>query len=374
MTSTNKKTPNKKTLQAELEKSEFLLNETGRMARVGGWEYDIPSKKVYWNKEIYHICKLPETMDIDLDLALTFYPEPHLSNLLKAIETAIANKSHYDLEIQLQKTTGETIWVRTIGKPVLNASGKVIGLRGTLQDIDEEKRKRIELQESATIIAAQNKRLLNFAYIVSHNLRSHAGNLTSLLTLIKGTDNETERQLYMTTLYKLAESLSLSIKHLSEVVKMQTEVPCSRSAVLLEDVFDDTISILTPTINETSTVIDADFSACPVIETVPAYMESIMLNLLSNAIKYHHPDRTPEIVIRSFIEDHKKYLVISDNGLGFDLSQCKDQLFGMYKTFHNNPEARGLGLFITKNQVEALGGNIEIESEPNRGAKFIISF
>ncbi|RFM30248.1 sensor histidine kinase [Deminuibacter soli] len=374
MTSINKKTHNKKSLQAELEKNEFLLNETGKMARVGGWEYDIASGQVFWNKEVYAICNLPETNEIGLDNALAFYPEPYASILQQAVQKAIELKEHYDLEIQLQRTSGELIWVRTIGKPVLNAKGTVVALRGTIQDIDQEKRKRIELQESSNIIAAQNKRLLNFAYIVSHNLRSHAGNLTSLLELVKATDNETERQVYMSTLYKLGESLSLSIKHLSEVVKMQTDVKTLKSNILFEDIFDDTVSILAPTIAETNTIIDADFIACPYIETVPAYMESIMLNLLSNAIKYKHPDRNPEIIIRSAIQGTAKYLTVEDNGLGIDLHKHRDQLFGMYKTFHNNADARGIGLFITKNQIEALGGAIEVESKVNQGTKFTIRF
>lgn len=225
-----------------------------------------------------------------------------------------------------------------------------------------------------TELLAQNKRLLNFAHMVSHNLRSHAGNLQSLLELIKVTDTDTERRLLMDSLYKLSESLWLSISHLSEVVKMQTGPKITKSPVALEAVFEETIAILVTNINESGTVIDADFSDCPVIESVPAYMESILLNLISNAIKYRHPDRTPEITVRSFVCRNKSYITIEDNGLGFDLPKYKDQVFGMYKTFHHHPEARGLGLFITRSQVEALNGSIAVESEVNKGSRFTIAF
>ena len=50
------------------------------------------------------------------------------------------------------------------------------------------------------------------------------------------------------------------------------------------------------------------------------------------------------------------------------------KLFGMYKTFHSHPEARGIGLFISKNQIEAMGGHIEVESEMNKGTKFTTYF
>jgi hypothetical protein len=65
-------------------------------------------------------------------------------------------------------------------------------------------------------------------------------------------------------------------------------------------------------------------------------------------------------------------LSIIDNGLGIDLKKHKAKLFGMYKTFHHNKDARGIGLFITKNQIESLGGKIEVESEIDKGTTFKI--
>ena len=67
-------------------------------------------------------------------------------------------------------------------------------------------------------------------------------------------------------------------------------------------------------------------------------------------------------------------LQISDNGMGIDLEKNGDKLFGMYKTFHGNADAKGLGLFITKNQIEAMGGSISVESVPNEGTCFSIHF
>jgi signal transduction histidine kinase len=68
------------------------------------------------------------------------------------------------------------------------------------------------------------------------------------------------------------------------------------------------------------------------------------------------------------------FLRFMDNGLGIDLDRYGSKLFGMYKTFHNLPEARGIGLFISKNQIEAMGGKIEVESEVNVGTTFTTFF
>jgi signal transduction histidine kinase len=104
------------------------------------------------------------------------------------------------------------------------------------------------------------------------------------------------------------------------------------------------------------------------------YLESILHNLLSNALKYHSPQRRPAIHVKSWQQEEQAYLSVSDNGLGMDLTKVGDKLFGLYKTFHEHKEAKGLGLYLTKLQVEALGGTIRVESQPDHGTTFTLSF
>ena len=65
-------------------------------------------------------------------------------------------------------------------------------------------------------------------------------------------------------------------------------------------------------------------------------------------------------------------LDVRDNGLGIDLARQGRKMFGMYKTFHKHPDARGVGLFLTKNQVEAMGGRIEVQSVVDEGTVFSV--
>jgi signal transduction histidine kinase len=110
------------------------------------------------------------------------------------------------------------------------------------------------------------------------------------------------------------------------------------------------------------------------LEVIPAYLDSILLNLITNAIKYRSPERQPVIELSTETEGEYLVLLVKDNGLGLDLQKFKDKLFGMYKTFHNNPNSRGIGLFITKNQIEAMNGKVEVESQVNVGTTFKIYF
>ena len=110
------------------------------------------------------------------------------------------------------------------------------------------------------------------------------------------------------------------------------------------------------------------------VNVVPSYLESILLNLMTNAIKYRSADRDPQIRLSAETEGDYTVLSVQDNGIGIDLDTHGKKLFGMYKTFHSNKDARGLGLFITKTQVEAMGGKIVVDSKPNEGSTFKIYF
>jgi len=99
-----------------------------------------------------------------------------------------------------------------------------------------------------------------------------------------------------------------------------------------------------------------------------------LLNFTSNAIKYSHPDRTPVISYSLTSNLTQKILEIQDNGLGINLEKHGKKLFGMYKTFHKNQDSRGIGLFITKNQIEAMGGSVHVTSQVGIGTIFKIYF
>ena len=108
------------------------------------------------------------------------------------------------------------------------------------------------------------------------------------------------------------------------------------------------------------------------VKSVESYLDSILINVITNGLKYCSDERDSYIKIYLIEQDNFLVLCVEDNGLGIDLEKNRDKIFGMYKTFHEHPDSRGIGLFITKNQIEAMGGKIEVESVVGKGSIFKI--
>ena len=363
---------NYKLLELKGAKNEFLCAETGRIAKIGGWEIDTSSMDLKLTKEIFDIYELNEHINLSIEDAISFFEPPYRPLLIDAVDNAIRYCKPYDIELLFRSAKNNVIWVRVKGVPVLDDYGKCITVRGIFQDIDSIKKNGLNLQSSINLLDDQNKRLQNFAYIVSHNLRSHAGNLKFMVNLFEETKLKNDKLEIFSHIKTISESLSATMGHLDEIVKIQSEISRERKPVNFENIYNNVTSALKANITAANAVIKTDFSKAEQIDYIPAYLESIFQNLITNALKYKHPGRNPVINCYTQQAGGNIYLMFEDNGIGIDLQRHGADVFGMYKTFHQNTDAKGIGLFITRNQVEALGGSIHVDSTVNVGTKFTV--
>jgi signal transduction histidine kinase len=275
-----------------------------------------------------------------------------------------------NLELLAKRKDGTEFYTEVSLSPVIIQDKLFVS--AAIRDVSEKKEMLHQLRTQQTFCAAQNNRLLNFAYIVSHNMSSHAGNLGIMLSFFENASSLKERKEILTHLKAISFGLSDTIKHLNEIASMQVETNANREKVNLKEYILKTKEILIGDINAKNAIIINDVSEEINFYYNPAYLESILLNFISNGIKYCHPDRKPIIILNAYKEGERLVLEISDNGLGIDLKNYGSKLFGLHQTFHGNKDAHGIGLFITKNQIEALGGKVEVQSEVGKGTTFKI--
>ena len=352
----------------------FYHKETAEMTKTGSWHIDFSKKRIYWDQQTRRILEYPEDYIPSLKHSEDYIAKDYVSLAAHLFMQCAQKGKSFNKEIKMLTTSKRAFWVQTMGKPIFNDNKEIIGIRGVFQDIDAKKTKELDLLRTSNIISSQNERLFNFAHIVSHNLRSHTSNLTLITELINTSETVEEKLDLMSNIESITNSLNETIEHLNEVVTIQTTTNNSKTLISFTDTVQQVRSTISQIIINEKAQIITDFSKLERILYIPAYLESIILNLITNAIKYKHPDRNPIINIKTYLEHSKPVLEITDNGIGIDLETFGNKIFGMYNTFHRNKDAVGIGLFITKNQIEALHGEISVKSEVNKGTTFTIKF
>ncbi len=287
------------------------------------------------------------------------------------------NEEPYDVEAVQKNGTKRYLEIHGKNIPYRNKIMRVTEFRDiTDRKIAEEKT--IEQNEKLTSIAKsltyKNRQLEEFTQIVSHNLRSPVGNLNSLIALLDQASDKVEREEVLKMLRQSGQSLLSTLNELNDVLKVKQDLNIEKQVLQFDQVLKKAKHMTIAQINESSAIIKSNFSEAPELLYPNIYLESIFLNLLSNALKYRHPERKPIVEFRTFSDGQQLILEVSDNGQGINLERYGHQMFKLRKTFHDHPEARGVGLFLIKNQVEAMGGEIKVESTEGVGTTFIINF
>ncbi|MGK0488812.1 MAG: PAS domain S-box-containing protein [Candidatus Endobugula sp.] len=349
-------------------------------------EYDLNGKVIFFNKGAENLLGYSASEVIDKKSASFIHLEIELQQ--RAIELSnefgelvSAQQSIFTYPLKGLFETKEWLYVRKDKTtfPILltitaikNKDGMVNGYLAIATDISEIKTAENEVNSLLTLTKEQNDRLLNFAHIVSHNLRSHSGNLSMIMELIQMEIPEATQNDFFPLLLQSSDNLKETISHLNEVVAMNNKTGENLESLNLKEYIVKAIANVKGQTLEVGGRFNVKVNENIQVEAIPAYLESVILNLLTNAIKYRSPERDLVISITTEVETAFVSVIFSDNGVGIDLQLNGSKIFGMYKTFHGNEDARGVGLFITKNQIETMGGRIIVESEVDQGTTFKI--
>jgi signal transduction histidine kinase len=209
-------------------------------------------------------------------------------------------------------------------------------------------------------------------YAASHDLKQPAQNLAGLFDELRRTatfhDPEAGQMLEMVD--GSMEQLLGTIHSLTEVVQVQRQTEqLPPEPVQIQPLVEETIRLVQDMGTAPATW-ELDFSMVSAVVFVRVNLRSVLYNLLSNALKYADPRRPAHIVVRTELHDGVPVLVVQDNGLGMNLDRYGDEMFQLFRRFHDHVPGSGVGLYLVQRLVEQAGGRLEVDSEEGRGSTF----
>ena len=181
---------------------------------------------------------------------------------------------------------------------------------------------------------------------------------------------------YVPILRNATNKLDMTIQHTSDLLNFENEVDVMKKVDCdLNETFDKVITQNKKMIEERGAEIQLDIPENMTVKAIPSYLESVYSNLINNALRYGTTDSSKNIKIKAAVKGNETIVSVIDHGLGIDLSKHKDKLFKLGSRFHSSiSDGHGLGLFMSKLQLDAMGNIIDIESAENKGTTVNVHF
>lgn len=212
------------------------------------------------------------------------------------------------------------------------------------------------------------------ANIISHDLRAPVSNIAYLLSIFDG------RLVYKEELEKFIRALKESNEKTLEIVdkmgavinaRLKDKTHCKPS---LQPMICTVLEKLEDEIAQANARVVVDIHDHSDWNIPQGAFEMIIKQVISNSLKYRKEEETPKIVITCSRKNGDRIVEVKDNGLGFDVAKNKHRLFGLFQTFHNRPDSRGIGLFQVKNRLLSIGGAISLNSQEGVGTTVTLNF
>ncbi|MDQ3394150.1 MAG: PAS domain S-box protein [Bacteroidota bacterium] len=285
--------------------------------------------------------------------------------ILFRIRYAFKKPTHFQGEMLTYKKNGEYFWCNLIIDPVYDEREKLINFIGFIQDISLQKKSEDEL-------IYKNKELNTFIYRASHDLRSPIASLMGLTEVAQLEFGELPKVIdYLKLINQTSTRLDGILKNLLNLTAIKQGDPIYQE-LCLDEIIQEVVDGFSETPDFNTAAINLDFEKPAILVSDRAILHSILKNLIENALRYKKTRNHDHSVRISFSKFHNKYrIVLADNGIGIK-KEGINKVFDMFYRGTEVSKGSGLGLYMVKNFVDKLKGNVEIFSEYQVGTTFVV--
>ncbi len=356
------------------EKTLSILNETSRIAKVGGWELDVASGELTWTDETFRILEVEKKDEQKpiLPEGLSLFIDEHKPIIDEAVQRAISAGEPYSLELQAKTAKGNILWVYTNGKPNYKDS-QIVSISGTIQDIDQRKRAEF-LYEQERYKSHQNAKLASLGQLsagVAHEINNP-------LAIIQSSANQIHKFIdHPSKLRSKIDAISHSCDRISHITKSLQKFSRSNAGAkfslhCLADIVEEATKLTEIQARRYQIPINLHLHTTKKISCVDLDIEQVIINLINNAI-FEIKDKD-ERWIRICLEERDEHLELSitDSGPGIP-KELRDKLFEPFFTTKPTGEGTGLGLAITQGILEDHRASIALDPQ-SKNTRFILCF
>ncbi|MEP1259834.1 response regulator, partial [Algoriphagus sp.] len=365
-------------LEEDLRQTKLLLEETGRIARVGGWNIDMEHQKVTWTP----MTKLIHEVDLDYkpDVAtgINFYKEgSSRDTIIKALESSVNEGKSWDLELQLVTHLGNEIWVRALGHAEFK-NGVCKRVFGTFQDIDASKKAQLELVRTKKLAEEASVAKSEFLANMSHEIRTPLNGVIGFTDLVLKTElNETQHQ-YLSIVNQSGNALLSIINDILDFSKIEAgKLELDVEKCDLYEICSQATDIITYQIQSKGLemLLNISTEIPRFVYTDAVRLKQILVNLLGNASKFTEKGEI-ELkieILENLGEEHCIRFSVRDTGIGISPDK-QSKIFEAFSQEDSSTTKKyggtGLGLTISNSLLRLMDSRLHLQSFPGEGSVF----
>ena len=376
--------------EEELSRARALLEDMGAIAKIGGWEVDLSTRKQTWTKEVYEIYEVDPGLVPTVDYGVSFYAPEAREKIRGLFEGTVESGSPFDTTVPFITARGRRLWVRAIGQAV-KEDGKVVRVRGVFQDVTAQKEAENQLEHYAErleqMVDERTSELekARAGLYASERLsalgRMGAGIAHQFNTPIGAgmlyTDVLLDRCVGMPEQHVILEKIRCLFEDMKAVVNSMLSLARVRrrgqAAVEPTDVnaaVGRVIDMASMECNAREVGIEMRMAeGLPLIPAGVGDLEQVFLNLVTNAIDSMSPGG--KLTVGSSRDGDGVVVRVGDTGSGISPENL-EHIFDPFFTTREGGKGTGLGLSIAREMTERYGGRIEVMSEPGGGTTFSV--
>jgi PAS domain S-box-containing protein len=358
---------------AKIAHSENLLADTQSIARTGSWEWDVASNEVTWSDELYRIFGyIPGETKISIETFFRHVHEDDLERVRSIVNNALETGDGFSYFTRINRKDHSLVVLHAKGRVIRNSKNQKVRLVGSAQDVTEQQRKEKMLEHQNQELVKINHELDKFVYSVSHDLRAP---LLSMLGVVNITAESSSCELTKRHMHMLDSSIHRLDNFIKDILdyarnsRGELKIHAIDFKTLMDEINED-LGFLAQENN--ITCIEHEIKSEGIFYSDKNRLRIALGNLLSNAIRYHNPsEASPFVKVMVQVDENKAIIQVMDNGIGIS-EENQEKIFDMFYRVADNSVGSGLGLYITKEAINKINGNIQVQSLPGMGTNMTI--